>query len=160
MAKSRRQLMFTSSIDETPSTCTLCFAPHTQMSVPKVWRDVQAQEIAYTQLHLTKESRVCRLCRDDISKLLINPASTPRWEKMGRKENCCIHMCINVAFVKTRVATTEQVAVNTRLQECPIPHAHYHTLYNTLQSQQIHYYTCNHSLRNSQTRMCPNTNNT
>ena len=135
MAKSLRQLIFSSLAEETGEEghkCTLCLAPHTQMSVPTSWKNVQAQEIAYTQLHLTQHSPVCRLCRDDIRKLLTNPANTPRWEKLGRKANCCIDNCTNVVFVKSKVATSEQVSDILDCENVPYPTPlckhHYHTV--------------------------------
>ena len=68
----------------------LCNVPHTQMSVLQSWKNAQAQELAYTQLHLTQDSLVCRVCGDDIRKLLANHTNTPRWEK-GRKRYPYMH---------------------------------------------------------------------
>ena len=65
MATSRRWLSVLPSADGNTADnqgiiCSLCLAPHTQMSTPLSWKN-----IALTRLHLTHESHVCRLCRDE-----------------------------------------------------------------------------------------------
>ena len=74
MAKSRRRLTFSPPVEEQESKqgniCTLCLAPHTQLSPPVSWKNAHAQRVACTQLHLPQQSLVCRLCRDDIGKLI------------------------------------------------------------------------------------------
>ena len=123
------------------------------LSASKSKKNAQAQEIAYTQLHLTQDSLLCRLCQDDIRKLLINPVNVPRWEKVENKAKCCINTCTNMAFVRSKVVTCEQVAhiiyFTAQLRMCHIPRHCVNIitiiiLYNTLQSQQMHcyMYTC------------------
>ena len=66
-----------------------------------------------------------------------------------------------MAFVRSKVATCAQVAdiLHCQIENVPYPTPlckhHYHILYNTLQSQQMHCYTCGSSLRSGQTRICP-----
>ena len=59
MAKNRRRLSFTPAAEETIAAegeiCTLCLALHTQLSAPETWKNIQAQEIALTQLQLTQQ---------------------------------------------------------------------------------------------------------
>ena len=144
MAKSQRRLSFTPATEETTAAegemCTLCLAPHTQLSAPETWKNVQAQEIALTQLQLTKESLVCRLCRDNISKLVKKPDSTRRWEKASSKMKCCIDMCTNDVFAKSKIATREQIAHILQCENVSLPvplcKHHYHLLYNTLHLDQ------------------------
>jgi len=165
MAKSRRRLLFSPSVEETGSqqgtTCHLCLAPHIQLSAPESWKNAHAKQIALTELHLSKQSLVCRLCRDDISKVVRNPAHTPRWVKVARKTNCCVPTCSRSAFVHSKIASSEQTR-NILKCECvvipyptPLCKQHYHVVCDALQPKQTHCCTCNSSLRSGQTRSCP-----
>ena len=53
-------------------------------------KNLQAQDIALTQLSLTLVSRVCQLCCNDIHRLIKSASITPRWEKGGTRPKCCI----------------------------------------------------------------------
>ena len=161
MTRSRRQLSFTAVAEKTEegNECTLCLSGHTQLSSPESWKGILAKEYAYSQLHLTQQSLVCQLCRDDIRKLLMDPSSTPRWKKMGEKVKWCIHMCTNKAHVRTKLFTREQVAQAFHSENVPFPTPmcknHYHVMYDSLHSKQTQCYTCGSSLRGVQTRTCP-----
>ena len=74
---SRRRLSFRGVTETSPTentvtdggnACSLCLAPHTQLSVPAAWKNTRARELALTDLQLTLQSAVCRLCRDDIGR--------------------------------------------------------------------------------------------
>ena len=41
-------------------------------------------------------SPICHACRDDVSRLVKNPAFTPRWAKEKQKENCIIQTCTGI----------------------------------------------------------------
>ena len=41
-------------------------------------------------------SPICHACRDDVSRLVENPAFTPRWAKEKQKENCIIKTCTGI----------------------------------------------------------------
>ena len=129
---------------------SLCLAPHTQMSTPLSWKNIQAQDIALTRLHLTHESHVCRLCwddnlllcRDDISRLVKSPHMKPSWEKTGRKLNCCVPMCTSTSFSTTQIASGEEIAHILTCENLPHPtplcKQHYHLVYDSLRSKQTH----------------------
>ena len=81
---SRRRLSFRGVTETSPTentvtdggnACSLCLAPHTQLSVPAAWKNTRARELALTDLQLTLQSAVCRLCRDDIGRLIETPMS-------------------------------------------------------------------------------------
>ena len=169
MAKSRRRLTFSPPVEEQESKqgniCTLCLTPHTQLSAPASWKNLYAQQVACAQLRLPQQSLVCRLCRDDIGKLIKNPERTPRWVKGGRKTNCCIPSCSNTAFVKSKIATNQQTAHILKLETeedipypTPLCKQHYHAIYDALQNKQTHCCTCRSSLRTVPARVCPNAN--
>ena len=163
MARSRRKLSFPPVENKVTDEgniilCTLCSAPHAQLSAPTSWKNAQAQDVAIS-LHLTLQSPVCRPCRDNIGRLVKNPAVIPRWEKEGRMSNCCIPMCTNASFSTSKFATSEQIAHILMCEKVPYPAPlcknHYHLVYDTLQSKQTHCCTCNSSLRNIRKRTCP-----
>ena len=51
-------------------------------SHPKTWKGKTAlQQLKFTepQKLITPESCICQLCRDDISKIILDPNYNPRW---------------------------------------------------------------------------------
>ena len=161
MATSRQRLSFYPSADGNTADnqriiCSLCLAPHTQMSTPLSWKNIQAQDIARIRLHLTHESHVCRLCRDDISRLVKSPHIIPRWEKTGRKLNCCVPMCTSTSFSTTQIASDEEIAHILSCENLPHPtplcKQHYHLVYDSLRSKQTHCCTC---IRSGRKCICP-----
>ena len=56
------------------------------------WKDKLSQRCIQS-LGVDAHSPVCRACRDDVSRLVKNPAFIPRWEKEKEKENCIIQTC-------------------------------------------------------------------
>ena len=85
MLKSRRQLSFVPTSENKATDegkkCALCYNPHTQLSAPMSWKNIEAQKLALTSLSLMHQCLVCRLCRDDIGRMVKNPHIKPRWEK-------------------------------------------------------------------------------
>ena len=166
MSKSRRQLSFVQTSENTTkrgNECALCNAPHTLLSALMSWRNVEAQKLALTDLHLTHQCVVCRLCRDDIGRMVKNPDIKPRWEKGERRASLCVailHLhCQKLPLVSKYhiyLFQCENVQYPTPLCQPPLCQRHYHFVYETLQSKYTHCCTCNSSLRNSQKRICPN----
>ena len=165
---SRRRLSFRGVTETSPTentvtdggnACSLCLAPHTQLSVPAAWKNTRARELALTDLQLTLQSAVCRLCRDDIGRLTRDANVTPRWEKQKREKKCCVDMCDNTCYSVSSVGTREQIACILKCELVPYPtplcHQHYHYVYDTLQSKATRCCTCNATLRNARKRVCP-----
>ena len=120
MSKSRRQLSFVQTSENTAkrgNECALCHAPHTPLSALMSWRNVEAQKLALTDLHLTHQCLVCRPCRDDIGRMVKNPDIKPRCEKGERRANYCIPMCSNTSFTLSKIASGEQIShIGDRIQ--------------------------------------------
>ena len=167
MATSRQRLSFsTPPVDvpeETGKICSPCRAPHTELSEPGSWKNLQAQEIALTQLSLTLASRVCRPCRNDICRLINSTSITPRWEKGGTRPKCCISNCYAMPH-HLQHQKLQLVSKYLKSFHDLIFHALHHCVssitiiivYDTIQSKQTHCFTCNSSLRNCRMRVCPN----
>ena len=155
MAASWRRLSFLPSADGNMADnqgiimLPLSCSTHTNVN-PLSWKNIQAQDIALTRLHLTHESHVCRLCwddnlllcRDDISRLVKSPHMKPSWEKTGRKLNCCVPMCTSTSFSTTQIASGEEIAHILTCENLPHPtplcKQHYHLVYDSLRSKQTH----------------------
>ena len=56
-------------------------------------------------LNVSTESLVCRPCRDDITRVLANPAYIPRWKK-GEVEicnrYCCVKNCNSISLAQPK----------------------------------------------------------
>ena len=50
------------------------------------------------------DSLVCRPCRDDIARVLANPAYIPRWRK-GRVEGCSVKDCNSISLTQTSLCS-------------------------------------------------------
>ena len=143
MSTSRRRLSFSTPpedvSEETGKICSLCLAPHTELSEPDSWKNLQAQEIALTQLNLTLVSRVCRPCCNDIGRLINSASITPRWEKGGTGLKCCISNCHATSFATSKIATSEQISEIFPCSNIPCPtplcKRHYHIVHDAIQSK-------------------------
>ena len=106
--------------------------------------------ITLTQLGVTLVSRVCQLCCNDIHRLIKSASITPRWEKGGTRPKCCISNCHATSFATSKIATSEQISQIFPCSNIPCPTPlckwHYHSVYNTIQSEQTHCFICNSSL--------------
>ena len=133
---------------------------HTELSEPGSWKNLQAQDIALTQLSLTLVSRVCRPCCNDIRRLINSASITPRWEKGGTRPKCCISNCHATSFATSKIATSEQISEIFPCSNIPCPtplcKRHYHIMYDAIKSKQTHCFTCNSSLCKFCVRVCPN----
>ena len=130
MSKSCCQLSFVQTSENTAkrgNECALCHAPHIPLSALMSWRNVEAQKLALTDLHLTHQCLVYRPCRDDIGRMVKNPDIKPRWEKGERRANCCIPMCSNTSFTLSKITSSEH---DTR---------HIHYLFVKMCNIQCHY---------------------
>ena len=118
-------------------------------------------------LNVSTDSQVCRPCRDDVTRVLANPAYIPRWRK-ERVESCntycCVKNCDNLSFSQTTMCSssdelksvhhiefkTERVLIPT-----PLCKNHYYVVYDALQSRKKHCITCGRRLRLGNDRPCP-----
>ena len=69
--RSCRRLSFPPVHEQTEnelSNCALCSGYHTSLYERQTWRNEQAQQIAKS-LHIWPDKRVCRPCKDDITRL-------------------------------------------------------------------------------------------
>ena len=165
MSKSRRQLSFVQTSENTAkrgNECALYHAPHTPLSALMSWRNVEAQKLTLTDLHLTHQCLVCLLCRDDWQDGKKKDIK-PRWEKGERRASLCVailHLhCQKLPLVSKYhiyLFQCENVQYPTPLCQPPLCQRHYHFVYETLQPKYTHCCTCNSSLRNSQKCICPN----
>ena len=82
------------------SNCALCSGCYTLLYEPQTWRNEQAQQIAKS-LHIWPDKRICRLCEDDITRLVKNHSHIPRWGgKCGVK--CCMPGCDAPSFTQSK----------------------------------------------------------
>ena len=99
----RRRLSFPPVQEQTEdelSNCALCSGCYTSLYEPQTWRNEQAQQIVKS-LCIWPDKRICRLCKDDITRLVKNPSHTPRWgEKCGVK--CCMPGCDAPSFTQSK----------------------------------------------------------
>ena len=166
---SRRQLSFsgTSRAREDDRICELCHGHHHQLSSPAQWRSQQARDWVQLSLQVRAHSIICKPCKDDVTRMLANPAHTPRWKKERKtsSEKCCILNCSENAFVSSKLASIERLLAvfeSIPLQcsgNVPIPTPfckhHYHLVYNNLQPTQTQCVTCSIFLKYTSPRQCP-----
>ena len=89
---------------------------------PSAWKNDRARDMALTNLQLTHQSPVCRLCRDDIGRMIRNPHMRPRWKRVEKIEKkCCIPACTDTCYSVLRVRTEEQVANLLECESLPYP---------------------------------------
>ena len=164
--RSCRRLSFPPVQEQTEnelSNCALCSGYHTSLYEPQTWRNEQAQQIAKS-LHIWPDKRVCRPCKDDITRLVKNPSHTPRWgKKSGVK--CRMPECDVPSFTQSKIASQEQLNVISHTIGCSVPSNiptptplckhHDYLIYKTLQPMQRHCPTCGSSLKTTPARPCP-----
>ena len=51
--------------------CALCNTPHDHMSRVKTWKNIKACEFV-AEKGITGDNHICRLCRDDVGRVLTN----------------------------------------------------------------------------------------
>ena len=142
--RARRQLAFSAS--SPAAVCDVCHGRHSHITSPKEWKNQDAWKYVVLSLKLSADSLVCHPCRDDIARVLANPAYIPRWRK-GRVEGCSSYCsvkdCNSISFTQTSLCsssddlkiihgiefTTECIPIRT-----PLCKNHYHVLYDALQS--------------------------
>ena len=113
------------------------------------------------------DSLVCRPCRDDIARVLANPAYIPRWRKErveGCSSYCSVKDCNSIPFTQTSLCSnSDDLKITYGIEftnECipnprPLCKNHYHVLYDVLQSRRKHCITCGRCLRPGNDRPCP-----
>ena len=140
------------------TTCYLSLAPHIQLSAPESWKNAHAKQIALTELYLTTQSLVCRLCWDEVG----NPPHIPRWVKVAKMTNCCAPTCSRSVFACSKITSIVRIHEHLKVWVCAntIP---YITVQATLSCcvwcKQTHCCTCNSSSRRGQTQSCPDATN-
>lgn len=157
----RRKLSFADN--DIPQCCHLCLGHHVQTSQPSQWKSKKA--CAYiSSLGVPVEATICKLCRDDITKVIDNPACTPRWKRMEEgNEPCIVNGCLADSFVSTKLLSTLDLPSLERngltvSGALPIPtplcKSHYHKVYNIISPSQLNCATCGVSLKYSKPRLC------
>ena len=117
---------------------------------PKEWKSQDARKYVVLSLQHSADSLVCRPCRDDIARVLADPAYIPRWRK-GRVEGCSSYCsvkdCNSISFTQTSLCSNiDDLKISLGIEfttECiPIPtflcKNHYHVLYDALQLRRKH----------------------
>ena len=108
-------------------------------------------------LQIPSDLLICRLCRDDVTRVLANPCHVPRWRRVrGKTSNCRILGCSSVSTYQVQHAF-ESAGLNCSSEVIPVPTPlckyHYHTVYNALQPRECT--TCGTRLRGNSHRPCP-----
>ena len=102
--QARRELAFSAS--SPAAICDVCHGHHSHITSPKEWKNQDAQKYVVLSLKHSADSLVYRPCRDDIARVLANPAYIPicRWRK-GRVEGCSSYCsvkdCKSISFTQT-----------------------------------------------------------
>ena len=105
MARKSARRALTFECDDThEQSCYLCLGHHVQMSTPSQWKSEQASAYA-SSIQVPLDANICKLCMDDISKVVSNASHIPRWRK--RDVNCCIMGCGAESFVSTKIPSTD-----------------------------------------------------
>ena len=96
------------------------------MSTPAQWLDKDARELVLSS-QVPSDSFVCRLCTDDVARVLENPSHVSKWRKKQGQSKCCISTCNKTVFVATRIASSEimksvieSTDLQSRTDEIPI----------------------------------------
>ncbi len=148
--RSRRRLSF-----EQPSTsegffCALCSQSNSNVSTAKSWKDPDS--IAYVTTLDLRFSHMSTLYRHDISRVLKNPDSLPRWKKKKQDEKCCVSNCFEKSFTCMRNTPITSLEIDTENSEIfPLCKHHYFLIKNKELNLQTTCPTCNISLRNKTT---------
>ena len=158
--RSKRRLSF-----EDTQVCSLCMNCHQLMSKPAEWKNEDARAFVDTLIE-ESECLVCRLCRNDITRVLSNDSYIPRWEEKKEKSSCCVSDCESVAFASRKSSAemlgNESVGLKCSRTVIPIPTPfckhHYYLVYKTKVPFQANCVTCNASLKKVQSRKCPHPN--
>ena len=162
--RTRRKLSYEENQQPAAEVCALCKVHHDHMSHPLAWKNEKAGEFISEQ-RIEQHQKICRPCRDDISRIIANPAFKPRWEKKENVHECCIQDCKQSSYVISKIATKESLKLANSLQHkgdelpnpSPLCKSHYEAIYASLNPKQSQNCgTCGISLINQQSRPCPN----
>ena len=151
---SRRRLSF-GNCKEDGEVCGLCQKHHSQVS--KEWKSEEARSVVLS-LQVSLNTFVCRLCRQDVNKVLSDKLYVPRWRKGSKLSACCVMDCTGDVFATLHKASSDQIqaafeAGELRSSESRIPvptplcKHHYHQVFNYIQPTQTHCVTCGTSLK-------------
>ena len=111
------------------------------------------------------DSCICRLCRDDVSKIS-DENFIPRWKRLRNVDNdtCYVHGCKNAVHKVTKVATRTQVCDFFKLPAgntnesigTPLCVEHYGAMYRHLNPMQNKCRTCEQAITDmKKSRTCP-----
>lgn len=153
MSKRRSQRQLSFHKPSPTAVCAICLGYHSRTSSPREWKNQRAQECIHS-MNVSKDSLVCRSCRDDVSRVLANPGYIPRWERRGIQSSnnnyCCVSNCSQVSFTQTKMGTDEElksiqeITFDSESVPTPTPlcNHHYHVVYDALHSRHKHCTTC------------------
>ncbi len=161
---SKRRLSYTE--ESRVQICTLCKTANHQTSTPGKWRNSEARKLALSFRDVISISPVCKPCRDDISKCLVDTSHIPRWgKKTAKTRKCIIVNCDKAADHSTSLFTdlqmmTQQAGLQFDTLSVPtlLCNSHYHVLYNTKNPTQTNCSTCSVSIKYTRNRTCPDPN--
>ena len=163
--RSRRRLSFpsTSELEEQGEVCGLCGKASVRTSKYPSWKDKLSQRCIQS-LGIDMHSPICRACRDDVSRLVKNPAFTPRWAKEKQKDNCIIQTCTGIDLhYSTTISGDELTELGFDIPNIipttvPLCKHHYFLAKKKQAKPQTHCSMCNTSTRNAPVRSCPDSN--
>ena len=150
--------------------CLLCKQGNVLKYVhPKSWKNehlLSRLRQYEPSLDVQPDSCICRLCRDDISKI-DDDNFMPRWRKNNQKNKCFLPDCTNISSKTTQLVDysrlcnlfniSEENSEYSNMKQFPLCSEHYGTLYKQLNPTNRNCRTCSKVITDtSKTRKCPN----
>ena len=150
--------------------CLLCKQGNLSKYVhPKSWKNAQLLDRLRSyepNLDIQLDSCICRLCRDDISKIS-DENFLPRWKKSSQRKHCLVPTCDRMSSKVTHLVDQSTLCEimhisGSDLELCeaqgfPLCSEHYGALYRKLNPFKRNCKTCNKALLDiTKARKCPN----
>ena len=86
-------------------SCVLFGDQHSHFSTPTSWKSKEACSLVLS-LQVQTDSHVCRPCRDNLGRILIDPVHVPRWRRETKRE-CCIDNCRDISFASSHIVNSK-----------------------------------------------------
>ena len=151
--------------------CILCKeGNHSKYFHPKSWKDSNLVDILRKRephINIEPDSCICRLCRDDVSKIC-DPDYVPRWNKAKKSDytNCFIPGCNNSVHKVTKLVGKQSLcnffgvvianANSSDEESTALCLEHYGALYRHLNPLNRKCRTCDKTVNDAtKTRKCP-----